>query len=100
MMRRVGLLSFAALLLPVPAFAAHYIMYVGSYTAGISKGIYAWKFDDKDGRLSPLGLMAETPQPAHLWIAPNHKTLYTVNWETDAAVSVYSIDAKNDSHHF
>jgi 6-phosphogluconolactonase len=95
MMRRFGLLFFAALLLPVPAFAAHYIMYVGSYTAGTSKGIYAWKFDDKDGSLSPLGLMAETPQPAHLWIAPNHKTLYTVNWETNGGVSAYRIDPKS-----
>jgi 6-phosphogluconolactonase len=84
----------AALLLPGPALAAHYIMYVGAYTAGTSKGIYAWRFDSKDGSISPLGLMAETAQPAYLWIAPNHKTLYTVNWETNGGVSSYHIDPK------
>src|SRR2546423_3989166 len=83
-----------ALLLSTPALAAKYFMYVGSYTAGSSKGIYAWKFDSKDGSLSPLGLMAKTAQPAHLWIAPNGKTLYTVNWETQGGVSAYRIDAR------
>jgi 6-phosphogluconolactonase len=85
----------AALLLPVPAFAAQYILYAGSYTAGTSKGIYAWKFDSQDGKIAPLGLMAQSPQAAHLWIAPNHKTLYTVNWEDKGGVSAYRIDPKN-----
>ncbi len=90
----------AALLLPVPAFAAHYIMYVGTYTAGTSKGIYAWTFDSKDGSIAPLGLMAETPQPAHIWIAPNGRTLYTVNWEADGGVSAYHIDPRTGALRF
>jgi 6-phosphogluconolactonase len=94
MMRRFACVLLAALLLPMPAMAAKYIMYVGSYTAGTSKGIYAWKFDSKDGSLLSLGLMAETPQPAHVWIAPNHKTLYTVNWETNGGVSAFHINQK------
>jgi len=99
-MMRFSSLLLAALLLPAPAFAAKYIMYVGSYTAGTSKGIYAWKFDSKDGQLSSLGLMAETPQPAHLWIAPNGKTLYTVNWETSGGVSAYHIDPRTGALSF
>jgi 6-phosphogluconolactonase len=91
-MMRITPLLLAALLLPAPAFAAKYFMYVGAYTQGTSKGIYAWSFDSKDGSLKPLGLMATTPQPAHLWIAPNGKTLYTVNWENDGGVSAYHID--------
>ena len=94
-MKSVSALALAALLLPAPAFAAKYFMYVGSYTAGTSKGIYAWKFDSKDGSLSSLGLMAETPQPAHLWIAPNGKTLYAVNWETQGGVSAFRIDPRS-----
>lgn len=82
------------MLLPLPAQAAKYILYVGSYTAGTSKGIYAWSFDSADGKIAPLGLMAQTPQPAHLWIAPNNKTLYTVNWEDKGGVSSYRINAK------
>ena len=94
-MRRLSPLLVAALLLPVPAFAAKHILYAGSYTAGTSKGIYAWKFDSKDGKIAPLGLMAQTPQAAHLWIAPNGKTLYTVNWENVGGVSAYRIDPKS-----
>jgi len=86
-MRTFKLLLLALLIAPLPAAAAQYIMYVGSYTAGTSKGIYAWTFDNKDGSLKPLGLMAESPQAAHLWIAPDHKTLYTVNWEIAGGVS-------------
>lgn len=91
-MRKIVPFLLAALLAPAPAFAAKYFMYVGAYTAGTSKGIYAWSFDSKTGKLEPLGLMAETPQPAHVWIAPNGKTLYTVNWETQGGVSAYRID--------
>jgi 6-phosphogluconolactonase len=88
------------LMAPLPASAAHYIMYVGAYTSGTSKGIYAWAFDSKDGGLKPLGLMAESPQAAHLWIAPNGKTLYTVNWETAGGVSAYHIDQKTGALSF
>jgi 6-phosphogluconolactonase len=110
-MRHFKLLLLALLIAPLPASAAHYIMpraakaaqfimYVGSYTAGTSKGIYAWKFDSKDGSLSSLGLMAESPQAAHLWIAPDGKTLYTVNWETAGEVSAYRIDPKTGALSF
>jgi 6-phosphogluconolactonase len=91
-MRRFVPVLFAALLAPVPASAA--ILYAGSYTAGTSKGIYAWRFNEKTGAAVPLGLVAETPQPAHIWIAPNGKTLYTVNWQTQGTVSAFRIDRK------
>jgi 6-phosphogluconolactonase len=95
-----GALISLMFLAPMPALAAHYILYAGSYTAGTSKGIYAWKFDSRDGSLSPLGLMAETPQPAHVWIAPNGKTLYAVNWETVGGVSAYRIHPKTGALRF
>lgn len=95
-----GALISLMFLTPMPALAAHYILYAGSYTAGTSKGIYAWKFDSRDGSLSPLGLMAEAVQPAHVWIAPNGKTLYAVNWETDGGVSAWHIDSKTGALRF
>ena len=76
------------------------IMYVGTYTApqSSSKGIYAYKFDAKTGKMAPLGLMAETPNPTFLAVHPNGKYLYAVN-EVDTfqgkpagSVSAYSID--------
>lgn len=93
-----GLLALvAALLLAQVADASTYILYAGSYTSGTSKGIYAWRFDSSSGELAPLGLVAETSQPAHLWIAPNNQFLYAVNWEvdTEGTVSAFRIDPKN-----
>ena len=50
--------------------SGEYFVYVGSYTAATSKGIYAWKFNPATGALAPLGLVAETPNPAHVWASP------------------------------
>jgi 6-phosphogluconolactonase len=91
MIRRLApVLLAAALIAPVPALAA--ILYAGSYTAGTSKGIYAWRIDKRTGAATSLGLVAATPQPAHVWISGNH--LYAVNWETQGMVSAYRIDGK------
>jgi 6-phosphogluconolactonase len=68
-------------------------LYAGSYTSGTSKGIYAWRFDDATGAVTPLGLAAETPQPAHLWPSPDGHYLYAVNWESEGGVSAFRIDA-------
>jgi 6-phosphogluconolactonase len=70
------------------------LLYAGSYTDRASKGIYAFRFDDRSGALTPLGLAAATPEPAHIWIAPNGKTLYAVNWRTPGAVSAFRIAPK------
>lgn len=80
-----------------PAAAENFYLYAGSYTSGTSKGIYAWRFDSNTGALSPLGLMAETSQPAHIWISPNGKFLYAVNWdpEREGGVSAFRIDPKS-----
>lgn len=67
-------------------------LYAGSYTSGASKGIYAWRFDDTSGTLTPLGLAAEAPQPAHLWPSPDGHFLYAVNWEAEGGVSAFRID--------
>jgi 6-phosphogluconolactonase len=76
------------------------LVYVGTYTApqSSSKGIYAYRFDSKTGKMSPLGLMAEGPDPTFLAVHPNGKYLYAIN-EVDTyqgkkagSVSAYSID--------
>jgi 6-phosphogluconolactonase len=88
---RLAITLLSALMLAAPAGATPYFLYAGSYTAGTSKGIYAWTFNSRTGALSPLGLMAQTPQPAHLWIAPNGRTLYAVNWEDIGGVSAWRV---------
>lgn len=77
--------------LAADATAEPVLLYAGSYTDGASKGVYAFRFDDRTGALTPLGLAAEAPQPAHLWIGPNGKTLYAVNWQTPGGVSAFRI---------
>ena len=89
----VGASTPAAESQPASGNRSHtFTLYAGSYTAGASKGIYAWRFDADSGALAPLGLMAETPQAAHIWISPNGKFLYTVNWEMEGGVSAFAID--------
>jgi len=76
---------------------ADYIVYVGTYTRTASKGIYAWRFHPADGKLTALGLMAETAHPSYLAVHPNHRFLYAVNeHETTAepgnTVTAYAMD--------
>jgi 6-phosphogluconolactonase len=93
-MKASALLAFAL----APLLSAQ-IIYVGAYTnPGGAKGINAFRFDASTGKLTSLGLMAETVSPSFLAIAPNGKFLYAVN-ESDTfkgqksgAVSAFSID--------
>lgn len=78
--------------LAAPAFSQDLTMYVGTYTRGKSKGIYAWRFHEPDGKLTPLGLAAETSNPSFLAIHPNHRFLYAVNENSQGMVSAFSID--------
>lgn len=104
----VALLAFSMIPAASPTAqkaAGDYFVFVGSYTnptpttTSASKGIYGFRFDSKTGTLSPLGLVAETVNPAHVWASPNGKFLYASNWETGDkvigdTVSGFAIDQK------
>jgi 6-phosphogluconolactonase len=102
-------LSTAALVCLLPSGVAQptknakgeYIAYVGSYTRpNKSKGIYAWRFQPATGKLTPLGLVAETVSPSFLAVHPNHKFLYAVNEISNyegkkaGSVSSFAMDTK------
>jgi 6-phosphogluconolactonase len=78
-----------------------YLVYVGTYThKSDSKGIYVYTFDPGTGKLSALGVAAESEDPSFLAVHPSGKYLYAVN-ETDhfgaqksGAVSAFSIDTR------
>ncbi len=103
-MRRLTWLCSVIMLAGVGAYAqtgGDYFVYAGSYTnptpttTSAAKGIYGFRFDSKAGTLSPLGLVAETINPAHVWAHPNGKFLYASNWETGVPgdyLTAYSID--------
>ncbi len=85
-----------------PPAPKRYLAYIGTYTEKTkSKGIYAFRFDDTSGKLSSIGVAAETPNPSFLALHPNGKYLYAVNelakfnGEESGAVSAFSIDRKS-----
>jgi 6-phosphogluconolactonase len=85
------------------AFAADYLMLVGTYTAGqSSKGIYAYRFAPSSGKVTPLGLAVDAVNPSFLAIHPNKKFVYAVSeisrnasGERVGAVASYSLDRKS-----
>src|SRR6202521_725383 len=75
-----------------------YLLFVGTYTAKESKGIYASRFDAASSELTPLGVAAETTNPSFLAIDPSHRFLYAVNevpkykGDNSGAVSAFAIN--------
>ncbi len=73
-------------------------VYVGTYTQGESKGIYAFQFSTATGALIPTGLAAEMVNPSFLALHPSGRFLYAVGevkqYEGNPCgfVSAYSID--------
>ena len=79
------------------ATAKHYLVYVGTYTTKTaSKGIYAFRYDAASGKLTPLGVAAETQDPSWVVIHPNSKFLYAVNEAGKSSmVSAFSLDTRS-----
>ena len=80
------------------AKSENYLLFVGTYTKGDSKGIYAYRFDAKSGEATSLGLAAETENPSFLAVDPSQRSLYAVNELTQykgapsGAVTAFAID--------
>jgi 6-phosphogluconolactonase len=78
----------------VPA-TGQWFAYVGTYTRQTSKGIYAWRFEAAGGKLTPLGLAAETSNPTFLAVAPSQRFLYAANEDKVGTISAFAIDPAN-----
>jgi 6-phosphogluconolactonase len=72
-----------------------YFVYAGSYTdaPSTSKGIYGWRFSPKTGKVTPLGLVAETVNPAYVCATPDGRFLYATNWQTKTAATADTVSA-------
>jgi 6-phosphogluconolactonase len=92
--RKISLFAVALTLLPatVQGATSEWIAYIGTYTRGGSKGIYAYRFQPSSGKLTEIGLAAETSNPSFLAVHPNGRFLYSVNEDTAGNVSAFSID--------
>ncbi len=96
--------ALLVLLISAPGYSkdgTHYILFVGTYTKGESKGIYAYHYDSASGQLTSLGLAAETVNPSFLTVDPSRRFLYAVNevqdykGEAGGAVTAFAIDRKS-----
>lgn len=105
--RRVFAFLFAvsaAIAALLPAQTAHkttakknYLAFVGTYTTKTtSKGIYAFRYDGRSGKLTPIGVVAETQDPSWVAIHPSGRFLYAANEAgKNSMVSAFSLDAKS-----
>src|SRR5712692_9327123 len=77
-----------------------YILFVGTYTGAESKGIYAYGYDAASGKLTSLGLAAETANPSFLTVDASRRFLYAVNevhdykGEASGGVTAFAVDHK------
>jgi len=79
-----------------------FLVYVGTYTnKTASKGIYAYLFDPVIGKLTAVGVAAESEDPSFLAVHLSGKYLYAVNeidhfgGQKSGAVSSFAIDSKS-----
>jgi 6-phosphogluconolactonase len=87
------LLTFASL----GAAQGDWTMYVGTYTRGPSKGIYAYKFQPSTGKLTSIGLAGESSNPSFLAVHPSQRFLYAANENNAGMVSAFAIDSATGS---
>jgi 6-phosphogluconolactonase len=87
---------------PAPKPKGPELVFVGTYThKTASKGIYALRFDERNGKLSALAVGAESVDPSFVIVSADGKYLYAVNEVGDfgdsksGAVSAYAIDRIN-----
>jgi len=79
---------------------ANFFVYVGPYTGPKSQGIYVYKYESATGKLTPLGLAAESTNPSYLAIHPNHRFVYAANeignfaGQKSGGVSAFAMDRK------
>jgi len=106
---RRGRARFIPLLLTVTAImtfapttpAKEFLVFFGTYTNALSRGIYVSRLDAATGKLSPPELAAETPSPAFLAVSPDARFLYAANESErivtsapvhDGAVTAFAVD--------
>ncbi len=83
-----------------------FIVYVGTYTGHGSQGIYAYRFDEGTGKLSAVGLAAETASPSFLVLSSNKRFVYAVNelenyqGKPSGGVSAFSIQPSGEKLNF
>jgi 6-phosphogluconolactonase len=91
---------FVVLLTGVLSAQSSYFVYVASEAPDATKGIYAYRFSPKTGRLTSIGRVAELVNPAFLATDPHHRVLYVTSEAGEAEgsngfLSSYAIDPRS-----
>ena len=68
----------AILVAGMPVSAKKHILYVGTYTEGLTDGIFVYSFNDHSGKLVNLKIPAVSNNPSYLTISKDKKFLYAV----------------------
>ena len=70
-------------------------IFIGTYTAKSSRGIYGYRWNPHTGEMLSIGLAAPTPNPSFLALSPTHTHLYAANEQpgsTPGSVSAFTTD--------
>jgi 6-phosphogluconolactonase len=83
-----------------------YLVYVGTTSGTPNQAIYAFRFDPVLGRLTPLGMVAEVPDPTFLAVSSDQRFLYAANaisefeGKPSGSVSAFRIDRETGALEF
>jgi 6-phosphogluconolactonase len=98
--RLVLLGFFMVLLTGVLSAQSSYFVYVASEAPNATKGIYAYRFNPKNGKLTSIGRVAELAGASFLATDPHHRVLYVASEAGEAPgsngfLSSYAIDPRS-----
>jgi len=101
-MKKIIICLLCVIILGGAAEAKKHILYVGTYTKGMTNGIFVYKFNDQTGRLVDLKMPAVSNNPSFLTIAPNKKALYAVgeldNLDSNQSGGISAFRIESDGH--
>ena len=66
------------------------LLFIGTYTSGASRGIYALRLGAAEGALSAPVVAAETPHPSFLALSPDRRFLYAIR-DSAAMVAAFAV---------
>lgn len=75
--------------------AKEFLVYFGTYTNALSRGIYVSRLDADTGKLSAPELAAVIGNPCFVNTSPNGKFLYSANSVNPGSVAAFAIDKKS-----
>ena len=81
------------------ASAKEFLVYFGTYTNALSRGIYVARLDADTGKISTPELAAEVANPCFLNLSPDRRFLYSANSTkfdgNNGSVSAFAVDKKS-----